>query len=181
MTRVSPGRPAPSEHIPYYGQYIRLVPDGDIVEILERQLEATLATAASVTPELARARSAPEAWNAIELAGHLADAERILTYRAFRFARADPAPLAGVDFESYVPAAGFSQRTFADVIEEFASVRQATLTLLRSLDAAAWTRDGLADGQRISVRALAYVLAGHELAHTGDIRDALQRPSESAV
>lgn len=172
MARDEPGRPTAAEYIPYYDQYIRRVPDGDIVAILERQLEATAASAASLSPEQALRRSAPEGWNAIEIVGHLADTERVLAYRALRIARGDPTPLAGVeDFGPYVAAAGFARRPFADVIEEFASVRRATVTLLRSLETTAWTRSGLADGQRISVRALAYILAGHEAQHSEGLRD----------
>ena len=177
MTHVDPGRPAAGEYVPYYEQYIRRVPDGDIVDILERQLEVTQASMASLAPERAGGRSAQEGWSASEVLGHLADAERVFAYRALRFARGDSTPLPGVDFDAYVPAGAFRRRPLTDVVEEFASVRRATVTLLRGLSAGAWARSGLGDGQRISVRALAYVLAGHEAHHIGELCDALPGPT----
>ena len=81
-----------------------------------------------------------------------------------------PTPLPGADLEAYVPAAGFESRTLADVVGEYVVVRHATVALLRSLDAAAWTRRGTADGNPISVRALAYILAGHETHHVEELR-----------
>src|SRR6185437_1971901 len=88
-----------------------------------------------------------------------------------RIARADPKPLEGVDdFAPYVPTAGFDQRTLADVAREFAAVRQASLSLFQSFDTAAWERVGIADGSAVSVRALGYIIAGHELHHLQDIR-----------
>lgn len=170
MTHAAVGRPVADEYIPYYGQYIRLVPDGDVVEILAHQIEETTALLAAFTPAQAAWRPAPGEWNALQIVGHLADTERVLAYRALRFARDDATPLPGVDFEAYVPAAGFERRAFADVVAEYAAVRPATVALFRSLDAAAWTRRGLADGQAISVRALAFALAGHELHHLLDLR-----------
>jgi len=173
MTHVDPGRPGAGEYIPYYEQYIRLVPDGDIVDILERQLAATLASTTSLAPERARGSAAPEGWSASEVVGHLADAERVFAYRALRFARGDHTPLPGVGFDAYVPAGSFHGRSLTGVVEEFASVRRATVTLLRGLDEEAWTRSGLGDGQRVSVRALAHILAGHEAHHIGDLCGAL--------
>jgi len=176
MTPVDPGRPAATEHIPYYEPYIRLVPDGNIIESIERSLDATIASLATLTSEQVQRRTTPEGWNALEVLGHLADTERVLSYRALRFARGDRTPLEGVEFDSYVAAAGFSGRTLAAVVEEFVSVRRATIALLRHLDAAAWTRDGLADGQPISVRALAFIVAGHEIQHIGEVCAAIDAP-----
>ncbi len=172
MARIDSGRPAAGEYIAYYEPYIGRVPEGDITEILERQLTDTLAFTASIAPELARQRATPEGWNALQVLGHMADGERIFTYRALRFARGDATPLPSVDLDAYVTAGGFDQRSLAEVVDEFASVRRATVTLLRGLEAASWTRSGLADGQRISVRALAYVLAGHEAQHIEELRSA---------
>jgi hypothetical protein len=171
VTTPYPARPLADEHTPYYGRYIALVPDGDLVAMLARQGEEMAALLASFTPEQARHRHTPGEWNTIEIVGHLADTERVLSYRALRIARADPKPLEGVDdFAPYVPTAGFDQRPLADVGAEFATVRQASLSLFRSLDAAAWGRVGIADGSPVSVRALGYIVAGHELHHLQDIR-----------
>jgi len=170
-TTTTPPRPPADEHSPYYGRYIALVPDGDLVAMLARQGAETATLLASFTDDRARYRPAPGEWDAIEIVGHLADTERVLVYRALRIARRDPTPLEGVgDFAAYVAAAGFDGRTLADVAAEFAAVRQASLALFRGLDAAAWARTGSADGERISVRALGHIVAGHELHHLPDLR-----------
>ncbi len=174
MTAVNPGRPtgrpATGEYLPYYDPYIRRVPDGDIVAILDRQIGDTAAFFAPFTTEQARWRPAPKEWSVIEIVGHLADSERIFSYRALRIARNDPTPLPGADLEAYVPAAGFEFRALADVVAEYVTVRHATVALLRGLRAAAWTQRGTADGHSISVRALAYILAGHETHHVEELR-----------
>lgn len=170
MTTANPGRPTDGEYLPYYEPYIRRVPDGDIGEIFERQIAETAAFFAPFSAEQAWWRPAPKEWSVIEIVGHLADSERIFSYRALRIARNDPTPLPGADLEAYVPAAGFESRRLADVVGEYEAVRRATIALLRGLDAAAWTRMGTADGNAISVRALAYILAGHETHHVEELR-----------
>ncbi|MDQ6907890.1 MAG: DinB family protein [Chloroflexota bacterium] len=168
MTHVHPGRPKTGESSPYYEQYIRLVPDGDIVEILDRQIDETVAALSSFTVEQAQWRPAPGEWNVVEIVGHLADAERVFMYRALCFARNDPTPLPGMDPDVFMAGSNVAGRTLPNVVEEFVAVRRASTMLLRSLDGAAWTRVGVADGNPISVRALAYIAAGHELHHAKD-------------
>ncbi len=171
MATANPARPPTDEYLPYYGRYIALVPDGDLAAMLARQGEETAALLASFSPAQAQRRPAPGEWNVIEIVGHLADTERVLAYRALRIARADPQPMEGVDdFAPYVPAADFARRPLGEVASEFAAVRQASLTLFRSLSPVAWERVGTADGHPISVRALGYLVAGHELHHLTDIR-----------
>jgi DinB family protein len=168
MTHVNPGRPNDGEYVPYYGTYIRLVPDGDLITILERQIDAMVADLSTFTAEQAAWRPAPGEWNATEIVGHLADSERVFAYRALWFARDAPTPLPGMDQDAFMAAVDFSRRPLPDVVDEFAAVRRASLALLRSLDAAAWARGGVADGNPISVRALAYIIAGHALHHAKD-------------
>ncbi|HEY8601290.1 MAG TPA: DinB family protein [Thermomicrobiales bacterium] len=164
-------RPTPDESNTYYARYIALVPDGDLLTILARQAQDVATLMARCSPTQAQYRPARDEWNAIEIVGHLADTERVLTYRALRIARADPTPLEGVsDFAAYVAAANFAGRALEDVAAEYVAVRQATLALLRGLDDAAWGRRGSADGEPISVRALAYIVAGHDLHHLADLR-----------
>ncbi len=171
MASAHPARPPAAEYVPYNGQYIALVPDGDLVAMLAQQAAETAALLASFSPAQAQYRSAPGEWNTIEITGHLADMERVFAYRALRIARCDPKPLEGVDdVDSYVTAANFAGRSLADVAAEFAAVRQASVALFRSLDTVAWARVGIADGNPISVRALAYIVAGHERHHLPDIR-----------
>ena len=105
------------------------------------------------------------------IVGHVADTERVFAYRALRFARADTTPLPGFDQDGFVAAAGFDRRSLADLAEEFAGVRKATLKLLGSFDEAALDRVGMASGHPMSVRAAAWVIAGHERHHVRVLRE----------
>jgi uncharacterized damage-inducible protein DinB len=160
-------RPQPAEHVPYYSRYINLVPDGDLLALLETQHRATQAMLGPLTPQQARHRYAEGKWSVAEVIGHLADCERIFAYRALRFAREDTTPLQGFDENSYTPAGRFDARSLGDVAAEFAAVRSATLALFRGLDSTALERIGPANGDPVSVRALAYIIAGHERHHVG--------------
>ena len=164
------GRPAADECLPYYFQYIDLVPDGHIVELLERQITETAAYLAAFTPEQASRREAPGEWNVLEIVGHVADVERISASRALRIARADPVKWTQVDFNGYAAAANFRDRPLKDIVAEFAAVRVSSVALLRGLDDAAWERRAPADWTLRSVRAIAHTIAGHELHHVADIR-----------
>ena len=164
------GRPDADECLPYYFQYIRLVPDGPILEALERQITESAAFLGAFTPPQALRREAPGEWNVLEIVGHLADVERVFGYRALRIARADPVMWTGVEFADYAAAANFQDRPLGDVVAELTAVRAASLALLRGLDAAAWQRRAPGDWTLRSVRAIAYAVAGHELHHLADIR-----------
>jgi hypothetical protein len=167
---LDPGRPAADECQPYYFEYIGLVADGHVLKLLERQIAATAAFLTAFTPGQAVAREAPGEWNAVEIVGHLADTERVFSYRALRIARADPVMWTKVEFGDYAAAANFQERPLADVVAEYAAVRGAFVALLRGLDAAAWKRRAPADWTLHSVRAIAYCMAGHELHHLASIR-----------
>jgi hypothetical protein len=170
MTSINPGRPEPDEYLAYYGQYINRVPDGDILDLLARQLDATSNLLAPLSPEQANFRPKPDDWSITEVVGHLADAERVFAYRTLWIARSDHTPLPSFDQDLFVANANFSRRPLADLLDEFVAVRHATSALLRTLDAAAWLRKGIAADNPISVRALAYIIAGHELHHVADFR-----------
>ena len=103
--------------------------------------------------------------------GHVNDAERIFAYRALRIARNDSTPLEGFEQDDYVRNSPFGQRPLADLIEDFIAVRRATLSLLRNLDEAAWSARGIANKNEVTVRALAYIVAGHELHHRGILEE----------
>jgi hypothetical protein len=165
---VNPGRPQSGEFLEYYGRYISLVPEGDITELLEQQINETVETLSTFSDEQAAWRPAPGEWNVIEIIGHLADMERVFAYRAVSFARNSPGPLPGIDPDDFMADAGFARRSLASVLAEFVSVRQASLTLFVTLDDAAWLRRGIASDHEVSVRALAYIAAGHELHHSLD-------------
>jgi hypothetical protein len=165
MTHPS-GRPTADEFGAYYAGYIGLIPaDEDIVPLLARQRETTLARFGSVTEGRGAHRYAPGKWSVKEVVVHLSDAERIFAYRALRIARGDGTPLPGFDENAYVPLSGADAQPLAALLTEWGQVRQATVSLFRHLPAEAWARRGTASGLPVSVRAVAWIIAGHERHH----------------
>jgi hypothetical protein len=164
------GRPASDEHSPYYGGYIDQVPEGDILTLLAEQIERTTALLEGLTDEQALFRPTPTDWSVKEVVCHVSDSERIFAYRALRIARGDTTPLPGFDQEPYVAAAEADVRPLADLLAEFGTVRTATLWLFRSLPSSAWLRRGTASEAPVSVRALAYIIAGHENHHVRSLK-----------
>jgi DinB superfamily len=158
-------KPAKSEYLPYYEKYIALVPDGDVVATLAAQMDDTLAMLRSLPASVATYRYAPDKWSVNQLVGHIIDSERNFAFRALRFARNDPAPVPGFEQDDYVRNATFDAYPLAELASELESVRQSTVFLFRHLEESAWTRRGIANNAEVSVRALAYIIAGHELHH----------------
>lgn len=170
MANESPGKPESTEYRPYYGRYISLVEDGDILTVLSKQVEDTLALLGDIPESRADFRYAPDKWSIKELLGHLIDTERIFAYRALRFARNDQTPLPGYEQDDYVRNASFDGYPLADLAAEFQVVRKSSLSLFKHLDKGAWMRQGKANDSDVSVRALAYIIAGHELHHREILR-----------
>jgi hypothetical protein len=158
-------RPQAGEYTPYYDRYISLVQGEDILHTLDEQRRQTMTLLCGRDEEDGDFRYAPEKWSAKEVLGHVCDTERIFAYRALRIARADATPLAGFEQDDYVSNGPFSRVQLPEMIEDFIAVRRATLSLLRNLDEPAWTRRGSANKNEVTVRALAYIIAGHELHH----------------
>lgn len=167
MSALAIGRPDETEYIQYYGRYISLVPDGQILTVLSSQLAETLALLRSIPESQAGFRYEPDKWSIKELVGHLIDTERIFSYRALRFARKDKTALPGYEQDDYVRNASFDDYPLGELAAEFESVRQSTLFLFKHLDEEAWMRRGSANNSEASVRALSYIIAGHELHHRG--------------
>lgn len=168
MTHLLAGgnvRPEQSEYAPYYGTYVAYVPDGDIVATLERQFHDTITLLRNVSEAAAAHRYAEGKWSVREVIGHLIDAERVFSYRAMRFARADATPLASFDENAFIANSNFDARTIASLCEEWEAVRRASVQFFRSLTPEEWDRAGTASNARMSVRALAWVIAGHERHH----------------
>ncbi len=159
------GPPDAPEYAVYYGRYISLVAGDDIVAALEDQPRETLGLMGGWSEEQGDFRYAADKWSVKEVLGHVIDAERVFAYRALRFARKDETPLASFEQDGYIAAGNFGECRLADLMEEFVAVRRATVWLFRQLTAEAWMRRGVASGNPISVRALAYIIAGHELHH----------------
>lgn len=162
--------PAAGEYAPYYGKYVALV-GPDPLAALESQARSTAALLAATPEEKGTHRYAEGKWSVKEVIGHLADSERVFAYRALRIGRADTTDLPGFDENAYVPAGGFDRRTLADLAAEFAAVRAATLSLVRSFDEGAIARRGSANGAPVTVRALVAIIAGHEAHHVGLLRE----------
>lgn len=171
MTSVTATQPGANEYAPYYERYISLVPAGDVVATLSRQLDDTLTLLRGLSEERADSRYAPGKWSIKELVGHVIDAERIFGHRAFRFARNDLQPLPGFEQDGYVAAADFGRRRLNELAAEFEHLRRANLYLFGSLDETAWLRRGTASDSEVSVRALAYIMAGHEAHHMRILRE----------
>ena len=158
-------RPEPGEYAPYYDRYISLVPGSDILATLDSQRRDTMTLLCGRDEADGDFRYAPGKWSAKEVLGHVCDTERIFAYRALRIARADQTPTEGFEQDDYVRNGPFAQAPLPELIEDYIAVRRATLTLFRNLDEPAWSRRGVANKNEVSVRALAYIIAGHELHH----------------
>lgn len=161
--------PQPGEYHPYYFEYIGRV-QGDVLEFMKRQHAETLTLLRGLSDEQASARPAPEEWSIKQVIGHLSDTERIFSYRALRFGRGDETELPGYYQNPYVENGHFEERTLADLLDEYDAIRNATLFLIRNFTAADSERICTASGNPMSVRALIYVIAGHEHHHTESIR-----------
>lgn len=162
---LSIARPQPGEYAPYYDRYISLISGNDILGTLDAQRRQTLILLSGRDEADGDFRYSSDKWSAKEVVGHVCDAERIFAYRMLRIARGDRTPIEGFEQDDYVRHAPFAKIAFAEVIEDYIAVRRATLTLLRNLDDQAWMRRGTASKNEVSVRALAYLTAGHELHH----------------
>ncbi len=171
MTTATIPRPDATEYAPYYGTYVGKVPDGDLLELLERQRRETQNLLAGLSDTQALHRYAPGKWSIKEVVGHLMDSERVFCYRALRFARADEKPLQGFDDKAWVPAGSFDARPLADLAAELDAVRRATIALFGGFDAAALARKGTANNNEVTVRALAWIVAGHERHHVAILRE----------
>lgn len=158
-------RPEPGEYAPYYDRYISLVTGTDILGTLDGQRRETMLLLSGRDEREGDFRYAPEKWSAKEVLGHMCDTERVFAYRALRIARADQTPMEGFEQDDFVRNGPFARAPLAEIIEDYIAVRRATLTLLRNLEEAAWTRRGVANKNEVSVRALAYIIAGHEVHH----------------
>ncbi len=158
-------RPQPGEYSPYHDNYISLVKDNDVLTALDDQRRQMVLLLSGRTEADGDLRYAPEKWSLKEVIGHINDTERIMSYRALRISRSDATPIEGFEQDDYVRNAPFAHRPLSDLIEDYIAVRRATISLFRNLDEPAWTRRGVANKSEISVRALAYIIAGHELHH----------------
>lgn len=169
---ATPGaiRPATDEYLAYYSRYIQRVPEGDVVSTLTNQIGETLALLRGLPESVATYRYAPDKWSVNEMIGHMIDTEKIFAYRALRFARADKTPVPGYEQDDYVRNSSFNSYPLSELASELETVRRSTLYFFRHLEDDAWARRGVANNAEVSVRALAYIIAGHELHHREMLR-----------
>jgi hypothetical protein len=165
------GRPQPGEYGSYYQRYIDHAPEEDIVAALDAQARETAVLFDGLSEQQAAHRYAPDKWSIKQLVGHVTDAERIFAYRALSIARGETKALPGFDQEPYVINSGADERAMSDLAGELAAVRRANVMMFRALSDEAWRRIGTASDNPISVRALAYIMLGHERHHMSVLRD----------
>ncbi len=157
--------PDRTEAAEYYFTYIDQVPAGDIRATLETQTPEVLAFLNGVSDERSLHRYAPDKWSIRQVVAHLSDTERLFSFRALWFARGFTEPLPSFDQNVAVPASHADDRPWRSLVDEFGDVRAATLSFYRGLPADAWTRRGTASGKSFTVRAMAYITAGHAVHH----------------
>lgn len=165
------GRPQPNEAASYYSLYIDRVPSDDVVDVLATQLEETVDFLSEISEDQSLHRYAPDKWSMRELLGHVNDTERVFMFRALWFARGFQDPLPSFDQEIGFKAAGSDKVSWASHVSEFRAIRSATLAFLRNLPSDAWLRSGIASDNSVTVRALAYIVAGHVSHHLAILRE----------
>jgi hypothetical protein len=167
--------PDRTEYADFYANYVALVPEGSVEEFLLKQWEELVAFMQGVSEDVASVPQAEGKWSVKEVLGHLCDTERVMSYRLMRFARGDQKELQGFEQDDYVAAGDFNSRVRHDLMVEFKNIRGATIALVGSISPEAEVRTGKANGQSVSVRALAYIIAGHAQNHLQLMRQRLPR------
>ena len=165
------GRPERAEAAPYYFRYIDLVPGEDVLPRLDFQLGETLAFLGRVGEDKSLHRYAPDKWSMRQVLGHVNDAERVFLFRALWFARGFDTPLPSYDEKTATVVAQADRFPWSAHVEDFRAARLSTLAFFRNLPAEAWMAQGVASDNPFTVRALAYILAGHVAHHTAVLQD----------
>ncbi|RDI39933.1 DinB family protein [Falsibacillus pallidus] len=157
--------PVSGDYIPYYSTYIERVEAGEIEEVLSNQIQVTVGLLKDLSEEQGAYRYGDGKWSIKEVIGHMADTERVMNFRLMSFARGESSELPGFDENEYVARARFDRQSIPALLENLAAVRSSTISLLENLDEEAWERSGTANGAPVTVKALAWIIAGHELHH----------------
>jgi len=164
-------RPEPGTYGDYYQKYIDLVPDGDLRRLLPVIFDANFRALRTIPPEQERHRYASGKWSIRESIGHVADTERVFAYRAMRVARGDQTPLPSFDENLFVDVARYDDIPLEQILGELMAVHAATILLFENIADEAWDRVGTASNNPVSVRAIAYIIAGHELHHMNVLKE----------
>jgi len=158
-------RPEPNEYNPYFAGYINQVPEGNIIILMESQLDEAVKFFKVIPKERYDFRYAENKWTVKEVLGHMIDCEIIISYRALRIARNDKTPLPGFEQDDYIKFANFDKLNFDDLVEQFLYLRKSTLLMFKSFEEEYFTRIGISNNHEISTRALAYIIVGHAIHH----------------
>ena len=164
-------RPREGEYLAYQYAYLQQVPDGDIIEMFAQNARDTVAFYQGLGPDQLSYAYAPGKWTVQDVLQHILDCERVMTYRAMRFARKDSTALPGFDENMYADNAGAMQRPIADILEEFQAVRASTIAFFKSCTQEMLNCSGIANNGNFTVNAYAWILVGHELHHRMILRE----------
>jgi uncharacterized damage-inducible protein DinB len=164
-------RPQTSEAAPYYFKYIDLITSEDIVPTIRNQMGETVQFLEGITEEQSLQSYAPGKWTIREVLNHVNDGERLFLSRAFWFARGFQEPLPSFDQDLAVQLAQANQTSWTQLVEEFKTVRSATISFFNNLPNEGWSRSGVASDNPFTVRSLAYIIAGHVAHHTNVLRE----------
>ena len=171
MSSAALRRPTEKEYASFYDKYVKLVPDESILKVLELQGAHAQKILRAIDETKSLHRYAPDKWSIREVVGHVTDAERVFTYRALRFARADATPLPGFDQDVWSKKTNAHSRTLASLLDDLQLLRAATISLFRGFADEDWERSGIASDNAVTVRALAYIVAGHEHHHLKIVKE----------
>ncbi len=164
-------RPENYEYGEWYAGYVSSIPEIDILAVMAEQIDEIAELYGSIDEAKGTFKYAEDKWTIKELLGHIIDAERVFGYRLHRFSHGDATPLSSFDQDIYVAYGRSNVRTFADLIEEFVAQRRSTVALVRSLREEDWNLTGIASDNPVTVRALAFIMAGHVRHHSNILKD----------
>ena len=171
MPNQRTGRPDESEFAPYYKGYIGQVLEDDAVAAMDAELGASLEFFRTIDEQTSKTAYAEGKWTIREVLGHIVDTERVMAYRAMRFGRNDKTELSGFDQDDFIRGANFNETSVADLLREFEYQRRSNILMFRNLPREAWGYRGIANSKEISVRALAFVIVGHEKHHRKIVKE----------
>lgn len=164
-------RPLESEYAPYYQGYVNQVSESEILPVLRAQMDDLDVLLDRVTPEKETYAYAEGKWSIREIVGHLIDGERVFGYRAFCIARGEQQNLPGFDQDDYMLTAPYKHIDLENLLSELRLIRLGNIAMFRTFDEDSWSRVGTANGNQITVRALAFIMAGHVRHHMNMLRE----------
>lgn len=164
-------RPNSNEHAAYYSRYIDLVPDGNIIDLMDKQIEEAKNLLLGIDEEKSKFRYAADKWSIREVFGHVLDGERIFAYRALRFSRNDKTEIAGFEQNLYVPNSNHDNIKLSALLDEFTLVRKSNIYLFQTFTEEMWMRQGIASKNSVTVRAIPFIMAGHCTHHLNVIKN----------